>query len=111
MTRAHLSSLTAWGPLPTCVVVPVPPINRSAADSESDDGLVLPLRNGKLPRYSAPMRTGIQGVTLDILLCHEGERSWMPNNRLTRTFSPLNPYSRRLFLINAFRRGLSGKSS
>jgi hypothetical protein len=31
------------------------------------------------PRYSAPMRTGIQGITLDILLCHDGERSWMPN--------------------------------
>jgi hypothetical protein len=29
------------------------------------------------PRYSAPMRTGIQGITLDILLCHDGERSWM----------------------------------
>jgi hypothetical protein len=33
------------------------------------------------PRYSAPMRTGIQGITLDILLCHDGERSWMPNAR------------------------------
>ena len=31
------------------------------------------------PRYSAPMRTGRQGITLDILLCHDGERSWMPN--------------------------------
>src|SRR5205809_7964803 len=31
------------------------------------------------PRYSAPMRTGIQGITLDILLCHDDERSWMPN--------------------------------
>jgi hypothetical protein len=31
------------------------------------------------PRYSAPMRTGIQGIPLDILLCHDGERSWMPN--------------------------------
>jgi hypothetical protein len=25
------------------------------------------------------MRTGIQGITLDILLCHDGERLWMPN--------------------------------
>src|SRR5215831_9785395 len=69
MTRAHLSSLTAWGPLPTCVVAPRTPINRRAADAESDDGLVLPLRNGKLPRYSAPMRSGRHGITLDILLC------------------------------------------
>src|SRR5437660_12374920 len=49
MTRAHRSSLTAWRPLPTCVVAPLTPINLRAADSASDDGLVLPLRNGKLP--------------------------------------------------------------
>ena len=29
-------------------------------------------------RYSAPIRTGRQGITLDILLCHDGDRSWMP---------------------------------
>src|SRR5438105_1293883 len=49
MTRAHRSSLTAWGPLPTCVVAPLTPINLRAADAASDDGLVLPLRHGKLP--------------------------------------------------------------
>jgi hypothetical protein len=29
------------------------------------------------------MRTGIQGITLDILLCHDGEHSWMPNMKYT----------------------------
>src|SRR5262245_13713526 len=47
MTRTPLASLTAWGPLPTCVVAPLTPINLRAAGSESDDGLVLPLRNAK----------------------------------------------------------------
>src|SRR5262245_47400670 len=45
MTRAPRSSLAAWGPLPTYVVAPFTPINLRAADSASNDGLVLPLRN------------------------------------------------------------------
>ena len=48
-TRARLSSLTAWGPLSTCVVAPLTQSTLRVANSESDDGLVLPLRNGKLP--------------------------------------------------------------
>ena len=83
MTRAHLSSLTAWWPLPTCVVVPLPPINRRAADSESNDGLVLPLRNGTLPALFCPNEDWNTRCHLDILLYHDGERSWMPNNLLS----------------------------
>ena len=51
------------------VVAPLTQSNLHAADSESDDSLILSLRNGKRPRYSAPMRTGIQGITLDSLVC------------------------------------------
>src|SRR5690349_9090123 len=36
----------------------------------------------KFLRYSAPMRTGRQGLTLDILLCPDGDRSWVPNFQL-----------------------------
>jgi hypothetical protein len=56
------------------------------------------------PRYSAPMRTGIQGVTLDILLCHDGERSWMV--RIGRTLQSFPPSKRsgRLSTHSAFQR-------
>ena len=39
-------------------MAPLPPSNLRAADSESDDGLVVPLHNRSSP-HSAPMRTGI----------------------------------------------------
>jgi len=74
MTRAHLSSLTAWVPH-SHRSTSVPPTRRAMMVSS---GLC---KTENAPRYSAPMRTGIQGVTLDILLCHAGERSWKPNAR------------------------------
>ena len=63
MPRAHLSSLPAWGPLPTRVIAPLTPLTRRAADSESDDGLVMPLRTRQLSSRFCTMRTGIQGIT------------------------------------------------
>jgi hypothetical protein len=79
MTRAHLSALTAWGPLPICVVAPLTPINLRAADSESDAGLVLPLRNGKLPSLFCTNEDRNTRYHPGHPFVYDGERSWMPN--------------------------------
>src|SRR6266850_4041327 len=79
MTRAHLSFLTAWGPLPTCVVAPLTPLNLRAADSASDDGLVLPLRNGKLASLFCTHEDWNTRDHPGHPFVHDGERSWMPN--------------------------------
>ena len=83
MTKAHLASLPAWGPLPTCVGAPLTQLNLRAADSESDEGLVLPLRNGKLPSLFCTHEDWKTRDHPGHPFVHDGERSWMPNNLLS----------------------------
>src|SRR5262245_31871058 len=78
-TSAHRSSLTAWGPRPTCVVAPLTPITCRAADSESDAALVLPLRHGKLPSLFCTHEDWKTRYHPGHPCVHDGARSWMPN--------------------------------
>ena len=77
MTGAHRSFLTAWGPLPTCVVAPRTPINLRAADAESDDGLVLPLQND--PSLFCTNEDWNTRHHPGHLFVHDREHSWTPN--------------------------------
>jgi hypothetical protein len=63
----------------------VPPTRRAMRVSSCLGGTEHSLR------YAAPMRTGRQGITLDILLCHDGARSWM---RLLGASAAAPPYMR-----------------
>src|SRR5262245_19260142 len=97
-TRAHRPSLTAWGPLPACVVAPLPPINRRAADSESDAGLVLPLRNS-LPSLFCTNEDWKIKYHPRHPFVHDGARPWMPNARLHLLLEATAMQERRLAAV------------